>query len=159
TVDITLASIDVSATSNGGGGDITAETWCSLTLPAGSTLDARGPSGTNTLSSGGIMTIAGSLLADVNGNHLDYLTTPPVTTVTGPAAPPPPPEPDPTLTPCGGPPPPLTCGNHKLDSNEECDGDLGTCPAGETCTSACTCGRCGDGTVQGGEQCDDGNTN
>jgi cysteine-rich repeat protein len=166
---LTFASIDASA----GGGEIAAVSvptilgvaWCSLTLPPGSTLDARGSGGGNTLQSSGPMTIAGSLLADVQlANELDYLTVPPM--VTGTVNPAAILKMVGTLTPCGGfppPPPPPTCGNGTLDAGEACDGDLGTCPPQLHCTSRCTCAvlateGCGDGVVEAGEECDDGNS-
>ena len=159
---LTLAGIDASADAGGiSGGTIFGSAWCSLTLPAGSTLDARGLGGSTQLQSGGSMTIAGSLLADAQvGNELDYLTVPPV--VTGTVNPPAVLKQVATLTPCGGfppPPPPATCGNGKLDPGEVCDGNLGTCPGTLHCSPQCTCVGCGDGIVEPPEQCDDGNTN
>lgn len=38
-------------------------------------------------------------------------------------------------------------------------GDLGACPAGLTCTPQGLCAACGDGLVENGELCDDGNPN
>jgi cysteine-rich repeat protein len=167
--NLTFASIDASA---GGGGiagpipTIFGSAWCLLTLPAGSTLDGRGSGGGNTLQSGGSMTIAGSLFADVGtSNELDYLTLPPPM-VTGTVNPSPVVKQVATLTPCGGfpppppPPPPATCGNGMVDTGEQCDSTdpTSTCPGNLKCTKQCTCAGCGDGIVQPGEQCDDGNT-
>jgi cysteine-rich repeat protein len=138
-------------------GEIDGTAWCSLSLPAGRTLESS-DGGRNFLASGGTMTISGRLRATNGTNELDYLNTVPV--VTGVVNPPTPGvKQDPTLTPCGGGPP--TCGNGKLDGSEPCDGALGHCPiSGQQCTPACTCAKpptCGDGNLDPGEQCDDGN--
>jgi cysteine-rich repeat protein len=138
-------------------GEIDGTAWCSLSLPAGRTLESS-DGGSNFLASGGTMTIGGTLRATNGTNELDYLNTVPV--VTGVVNPPTPGmKQDPTLTPCGGGPP--TCGNGKLDAGEPCDGALGTCSIkGQQCTPACTCAvppKCGDDNVDPGEQCDDGN--
>lgn len=70
---------------------------------------------------------------------------------------------------------PLTCGNGAIDLGETCDGaNLAgqTCATALghpgatgtlTCTASCSidssaCAACGDGTLQGAEECDDGNT-
>jgi cysteine-rich repeat protein len=137
-------------------GEIDGTAWCSLSLPAGKTLDTT-DGGLNDLQSGGTMTIAGNMRSTNGTNELDYLSTLPVVTgVVNPAATV---VQDGTLTPCGGGPP--TCGNGQLDAGEPCDGALGHCPiSGQQCTPACTCAApptCGDGNVDPGEQCDDGN--
>jgi cysteine-rich repeat protein len=165
---LTLGDIDISGSANDLQSGLDATAWCSLTLPAGRTVDSS-DGGANILRSGGSMLIAGTLRAATSPNpvparpgndtnELDYLNTVPV--ITGNVVPlNPGVTHDPTLTPCGGGPP--TCGNGVLDGNEVCDGNLGPCPSGQSCTPACTCAappRCGDGIVQPGEQCDDGNT-
>ena len=148
---------DVDATGDvSNSGEIDGTAWCSLSLPAGRTLDAT-DGGLNVLQSGGAMTIAGTVRALNGMNELDYLNTLPV--VTGVVNPPTPGVVhDATLTPCGGGPP--TCGNGIKEPTEQCDGALGTCPTGEQCTPACVCAAppmCGDGIVQTGELCDDHN--
>ena len=153
-----LVMSDVDATGDQfSSGEIDGTAWCSLTLPAGKTLDTT-DGGLTDLQSGGTMTIAGTMHSTNGMNELDYLSTLPV--ITGVVTPlSPGVVQDGTLTPCGGGPP--TCGNSHLDATEMCDGALGTCPTGESCTPACTCAvppRCGDGHVDSGEQCDDGNT-
>ena len=152
-----LIMSDVDATASSlNSGEIDGTAWCSLTLPAGRTLDTT-DGGSNFLTSGGSMSIAGAVRATDGTNELDYLKTVPV--ISGVVNPAPVLKQDSTLTPCGG-SPPATCGNNKLDGTEQCDGAAGTCPTGESCTTDCTCGppRCGDGLLQTGEQCDDGNT-
>ena len=48
------------------------------------------------------------------------------------------------------------CGNDRQEGGEICDGkDADACP--DECTEACACPECGDGNVDNGEQCDDGN--
>jgi cysteine-rich repeat protein len=146
---------DIDATGDvSSGGEIDATAWCSLSLPAGKTLDSS-DGGLTTLASGGTMTIAGTMRSINGANELDFLlpATPPIVTgVVNPSSPgavqlg--------SLTPCGG-----FCGNGKLDPGETCDGAAGTCAPGDTCT-ACACvaiPHCGDNVVQTGEQCDDGN--
>ena len=74
---------------------------------------------------------------------------------------------------------PVTCGNGKIDADEECDGTLlnnktcatvlnnvhaiGTLKCSSTCVldpSGCSIEPyCGDGKLQAGEECDDGNAN
>src|SRR5262245_12104315 len=146
-----LGDIDASG-DVGDGGSIDATAWCSVNLPAGKTLDST-DGGSTTLTSGGTMTIAGAMRSINGSNELDYLSTQPV--ITGVVNPLPKVVQDSAATPCGG-----TCGNGKLDPGEVCDGALGTCPVGQSCT-ACACAlpaHCGDGQIEPGEQCDDGNT-
>lgn len=64
----------------------------------------------------------------------------------------------PTEPPASPPSPPNVCGDGRRIDPEECD--LGTSNSDTgACTSTCHNARCGDGFVQAGEQCDDGNTN
>jgi cysteine-rich repeat protein len=57
--------------------------------------------------------------------------------------------------------PPTYCGDGKVDvPYEVCDNGAGNTDSGayNSCTSSCTLGpHCGDGVIQGSEQCDDGN--
>lgn len=58
---------------------------------------------------------------------------------------------------CGGKGTTAVCGNHKVEVDEECDGNS---VDGVECTAECTFPSvCGNGEVEAGEDCDDGNTN
>jgi cysteine-rich repeat protein len=154
---LTFGAITIDASGDvGDGGEIDGTAWCALSVPGGATLNS-GDSGTNTLQSGGSMTIAGKVEAVNGSNELDWLTTMPV--VTGTVVPAPLVVHDTTLTPCGG--GPATCGNGKIDLGEQCDGATPPgCTSPQSCV-ACQCvvsPRCGDGHLDPGEQCDDGNT-
>lgn len=48
----------------------------------------------------------------------------------------------------------MLCGNGRRDSGEECDD--GNTAGTDACTSLCLFARCGDGYVQGDEDCDEG---
>jgi cysteine-rich repeat protein len=158
--NLTLGSIDVHGGADGFGGSVDATAWCSLTLPAAARLDASGLGGTNSLASGGALTVAGTMIAG-SDNFIQYRSASDPISITGSITPNSPAEINPNLTPCGGFPPPPDCGNGKLDQGEVCDGNLGTCPQNQACSSNCSCQtvpRCGDGTKDPGEACDDGNT-
>jgi len=151
---ITLGNILATGGENGSGGLIDATAQCDLKVPAGKTLDARGPDGSIVLASGGTMTVDGTLRA-TSGNELDYRSTPPV--VHGTLDPPLPGSVQvPGLIPCGG-NPPAGCGDNSVNQpNEKCDGtDDAACPG--KCSPTCHCQECGNGTIDPGEACDDGN--
>ncbi len=122
--NLTLGSIDVHGGSDGFGGSVDATAWCALTLPAGITLDARGLGGTNSLESGGALTVAGTMLADT-ANFIEYRSASDPISITGVINPNSGAQINPNLTPCGGfppPPPPADCGDGKVDQGELCDG-------------------------------------
>ncbi len=148
---ITLGSIVATGGDNGLGGTIDVLAQCSVTLPAGKMLDARGPDGTIVLASGGTMTVAGTLRS-TSGNTLQYRNTPP--TVTGTLQPTlPGAVQDTSLIPCGG-NPPAGCGDGIKQGAEQCDGaDAAACPG--KCSSTCQCQVCGNFTIDPGEACDD----
>ena len=76
----TLVMTDVDATGDEfSSGEIDGTAWCSLTLPAGKTLDTT-DGGLTDLQSGGTMTIAGTMRSTNGMNELDYLSTLPVIT-------------------------------------------------------------------------------
>ena len=181
----TLGDIDVSGPGpDGSGGSVTAQAWCSLTLPAGRAITANGPLGITLLSSGGALAIAGTVQAGAS-NTLEY-RSPASLSLTG-SVTPRTDHVDPSLTPCGG----NVCGDGLVTGAEQCEGTgacaaagttctscqcrvvcgdglvgagemcdppaTGTCPDGESCTSACQCNvQCGDGIIGAGETCDVG---
>ncbi|MFO0748318.1 MAG: lectin-like protein [Myxococcota bacterium] len=49
-----------------------------------------------------------------------------------------------------------TCGDHRIESNEQCDD--GNYVNGDGCDEDCTKTGCGNGIISQGEDCDDGNT-
>jgi cysteine-rich repeat protein len=125
------------------GGDLFGSTWCDLTVPPGSIIDARYNGGSITLQAGGQMVIAGALKAG-NAIKLDYLTTPPVTSGASFSPPSPLIQQDTSLTPCGGIPLP-SCGDGDLDDGEECDDDNTVSCDG--CSSTCKSEECGNGRI------------
>jgi cysteine-rich repeat protein len=128
---LTLGDIDASG-DVGSIGEIDGTAWCSLVLPASGTLDATNGSGNFLAGGGNTMTIAGTmraLPAETGGtNELDYLTTAP--TVTGSVVP--------------------AADVRQIDPLQ--DALLALEPCGTVPPPVC-----GDGVLQPGEQCDDGN--
>ncbi len=139
------------------GGSVFAVAWCDLTLPAGRTIDTRGPAGDTTLSAGGQITIPGRLFAGQQ-NVIEFrdAATPP-NLAGGTFNPSPSQVLVPGLIPCGGPLVP-GCGNGEINAaaGEECDdGNTDSC---DGCSRACQIEGCGNGDLECDEQCDDGNT-
>jgi cysteine-rich repeat protein len=156
-----LGNIDGRGSTGFGGGEIDISSQCDLTVPGGRVIDARGAGGRIRLSSGGQITVAGTLRA-TDSNELRWLTKEPIITTGASIVPAVPTDEqgkvgtmDPTIVPCGG----IGCGNDFVDTDEECDGTLtGVCGAGVTCSEQCRCQICGNGILDPGEECDDGNT-
>lgn len=154
--NLVLGSVDVSGDCLAcDGGEIDAQAWCSLIVPATSVVNALGAAGTVIFEAGETLTIGGTI---TSGGTVDLFYHPNVgapnlagSTIT--------PAPllleDANVVPCGG-PPGLNCGDNVVDPDEECDDDnLVSC---DGCSSICFIEAPGNGRIDCGEVCDDGNT-
>lgn len=153
--ELKIGKVDVSCV-GGSGGEVIASAWCHLEVPAASIIDARGINGTIDFDSGGSVKIRGRVRS--SDNSLEIRSDSPAPDLVGALeiAPPfGPPGIDDNLTPCGGFPTPK-CGNDLIDADEGEECDDANNESCDGCSSTCKIESCGNGRIDCGEVCDDG---
>jgi cysteine-rich repeat protein len=152
-----LGPVDARATGSFAIGGFSDVNGCNVTIASGAKIDVRGnfpiPStGENNITAGGVLTIAGQLLAS-SFNTLEIRAGAPI--ITGTVTPAAVIIVNPALPDCAQ---MAACGDGDLDAGESCDdGNIANC---DGCRADCQRADnvCGDGIRECGEQCDDGNT-